>query len=317
MSQEFNGFNGIGKNRKFLAACRDLLELPIVTVDVGADGGVREWGELAAICEIHAFEPRSDSVAELQESQLDIVQPRLKLHGTALARTTGRHRLYVTRTPQASSLRKPIPASFLVKRWRQDNGFEIAQELEVDCITLGQFAQEQKLTGIDLLKLDTQGTELDILRGGGEFLHKISVIKSEVEFVQLYEGQPLFDEMVGTLASYGFRFFAFEEGAEVFRKKIWSDCMFIQSRFTDKARMMRAAAILIHMGYFEEALWLLIEHGVPVEIHQRLVDARMDDITPAFVKLWKGYKSTVRKSLKAIGLFEAAKMVYRRVSRPR
>ena len=110
MSQEIYVSNRIRRNQKFLTACRDLLELPIVTVDVGADGGVREWGELAAICEIHAFEPRSDSVAELQESQLDIVQPRLKLHGTALARTTGRHRLYVTRTP------KPARSANLYRR---------------------------------------------------------------------------------------------------------------------------------------------------------------------------------------------------------
>jgi FkbM family methyltransferase len=57
-----------------------------------------------------------------------------------------------------------------LKRWRQDNGFDVTQELEVDCISLAQFVQEENLSRIDFLKLDTQGSELDILRGGGDFL---------------------------------------------------------------------------------------------------------------------------------------------------
>ena len=307
MFERLGASNSGGGNRRFLAACQDLLELPIVSVDVGADGGVREWGGLAALCESHAFEPRPDSFVDLQKAQKEGGPPSVKLHNTGLARTTGRHRLYVTRIPQASSLRKPKPASFLLKRWRQDNGFDVTQELEINCISLAQFVQEQQLSRIDFLKLDTQGSELDILRGGGDFLREISIIKCEVEFVQLYEGQPLFDEVVGTLASYGFRFFTFEESAEVYKKRIWSDCMFIQSKFKDQARLMRAAVILIHIGYYEEALWLLIDHDVPVEIYQRLANARLEDITPSRIKLWKGFRRSVRKLLKTAGVLQVAK----------
>ena len=307
MFEGLGASTGGGGNRRFISACQDLLELPIVSVDVGADGGVREWGELAALCEIHAFEPRPDSFDDLQKAQIEGGRPSVKLHNTGLARTTDRHRLYITRIPQASSLRKPKPASFLLKRWRQDNGFDVTQELEINCISLAQFVQEQQLSRIDFLKLDTQGSELDILRGGGDFLREISIIKCEVEFVQLYEGQPLFDEVVGTLASYGFRFFNFEEGADVYKKRIWSDCMFIQSKFTDQARLMRAAVILIHIGYYEEALWLLIDHDVPVELYQRLANARLEDITPSRIKLWKGFRRSVRKLLKTAGVPQVAK----------
>jgi|GEM_PF-915501 FkbM family methyltransferase len=308
MAKRIAAANGASKDRHFLQACRELLEFPIVSVDVGADGGVREWGELATLCVVHAFEPRQNSFAELQRSLTESRQQYLKIHNIGLARTTGRHRLYVTRIPQASSLIKPKPASLLLKRWRQDNGFDVTQELEVDCISLAQFVQEENLSRIDFLKLDTQGSELDILRGGGDFLREISIIKCEVMFVQLYEGQPLFDEVVGTLASYGFRFFAFDGGGgEVYGKKIWSDCMFVQSKFTDHGRLMRAAAILIHFGYYEEALWLLVDHGVPVEMYQRLANARIEDITPARAKLWKAFRGSVRRLLKAIGVLQVAR----------
>jgi len=172
MAKRIAAANGASKDRHFLQACRELLEFPILSVPVGAAGGVREWGELATLCAVHAFEPRQNSFAELQRSLTESRQQYLKIHNTGLARTTGRHRLYVTRIPQASSLIKPKPASLLLKRWRQDNGFDVTQELEVDCISLAQFVQEENLSRIDFLKLDTQGSELDILRGGAIFCAK-------------------------------------------------------------------------------------------------------------------------------------------------
>jgi hypothetical protein len=79
MAKRIAAANGASKDRHFLQACRELLEFPIVSVDVGADGGVREWGELATLCAVHAFEPRQNSFAELQRSLTESRQQYLKL----------------------------------------------------------------------------------------------------------------------------------------------------------------------------------------------------------------------------------------------
>ena len=55
------------------------------------------------------------------------------------------------------------------------------------------------------LKLDTQGTELEVLRGAGRLLrdHVLSV-QVEAEFRALYRGQPLFGDVDRFLAGRGF-----------------------------------------------------------------------------------------------------------------
>jgi FkbM family methyltransferase len=54
------------------------------------------------------------------------------------------------------------------------------------------------------LKLDVQGAELDVLRGAQHLLAQILVIQTEVEFVPMYLGQPLFAEVDQALRAAGF-----------------------------------------------------------------------------------------------------------------
>lgn len=56
-----------------------------------------------------------------------------------------------------------------------------------------------------LLKIDTQGFEDEVLRGAGELIGLIAAVQLELSFVELYEGQLLFDELVATMASSGYR----------------------------------------------------------------------------------------------------------------
>ena len=48
----------------------------------------------------------------------------------------------------------------------------------------------------DLIKIDTQGSELDIIRGGLNTVQKSSYVIMEVSILQYNEGSPLFDEVI-------------------------------------------------------------------------------------------------------------------------
>ncbi|MGD0568046.1 MAG: FkbM family methyltransferase [Candidatus Sulfotelmatobacter sp.] len=69
---------------------------------------------------------------------------------------------------------------------------------------LDDVALREQLEAPDLLKLDTQGSELSILRGARHTLARTAFVEVEVEFCPMYEGQPLFSDVDVWMRSHGF-----------------------------------------------------------------------------------------------------------------
>ncbi len=80
-----------------------------------------------------------------------------------------------------------------------------------------------------LLKLDIQGYELEALKGALQSLSAIKLIQSELSFTRLYDGGPLYDEVVAFLNQQGFEIFTIIPG---FRNK-------------DSGRMLQADGIFV------------------------------------------------------------------------
>jgi len=118
-----------------------------------------------------------------------------------------RRRLFVTNTGMTSSLLRPN----LKLAQRFNNLAELMQVVatpDIDTVRLDDVA-EIRAQGCDLLKLDTQGSEAEILRHASETLKSCLIIQTEVEFVPIYEEQPLFAEVDQLLRSQGFMFHRF------------------------------------------------------------------------------------------------------------
>jgi len=63
---------------------------------------------------------------------------------------------------------------------------------------------------LDFIKLDTQGSELDILKGSDKILRSPLIgLEIEMEFISLYKDQPLFGDVVNFLGSKNFQFIDF------------------------------------------------------------------------------------------------------------
>jgi len=69
----------------------------------------------------------------------------------------------------------------------------------------------------DIIKIDTQGSELDIIKGGLNTVKKSSYIILEVATLQYNEGSPLFDEVIEYMSSIGF------SNYEIIDEHIWMD----------------------------------------------------------------------------------------------
>jgi FkbM family methyltransferase len=69
----------------------------------------------------------------------------------------------------------------------------------------------------DIIKIDTQGSELDIIKGGLKTVQNCSYLIMEVPTLQYNEGSPLFDEIIEYMNNIGFSDY------EIIEKHKWMD----------------------------------------------------------------------------------------------
>jgi FkbM family methyltransferase len=78
-----------------------------------------------------------------------------------------------------------------------------------DMVTLDELIARTDFPPAQLIKLDVQGYELEVLRGGSSALETAEVVLSEVSMLPLYEGGPIMHEVVGFMADAGFHAYDF------------------------------------------------------------------------------------------------------------
>ena len=87
------------------------------------------------------------------------------------------------------------------------------------------------------LKLDTQGTELSILRAASSALLDAEFVEAELSLVKLYEGGALIDEVISFLDDRGFALVSLEgidEEPET-GQMLQVDAIFMRRRNGDRA----------------------------------------------------------------------------------
>ena len=100
----------------------------------------------------------------------------------------------LNKSPGTSSVFKPN-LSFL-GQFPDSDRFHADKIIKVDCTTIDHLIDNKQMPQFDFAKIDIQGGELAVLEGGLNYI-KSNVIglELEVEFVQLYDNQPLFAEI--------------------------------------------------------------------------------------------------------------------------
>ena len=86
---------------------------------------------------------------------------------------------------------------------------EVTVLQQVHDVTTVRLDDVAEIADVDYLKLDVQGGELDVFKGGERALASAVMIQTEVCFVELYRGQPLFADIDSHLRRRGFWFHTF------------------------------------------------------------------------------------------------------------
>lgn len=190
-----------GSSGSTLARLLDDAQLQLV--DIGARGTPPPpLARLAPHSHLVAFEPEAEEAARLEGAAPSAWHKRT-LVTDAVASEGDQATLHVTAHPGMSSLLPPDP--YVVDRYWKSAAFQVVSRQEVSTTTLDAAAARHGFVDACYLKLDTQGTELDILRSG-ERLVKESVVGLYVEslFQPFYAGQSLFADLDVFLREHGF-----------------------------------------------------------------------------------------------------------------
>ena len=169
----------------------------------------------------YLFEPEKEAYDKLISRFKN--NKKVFIFNTGLYNKKSTQTLYVAKKRECSSLLPPnlkVLEKYNTKRFLTDYTFEIKVD-RLDNIL------PQEIDLIDILKLDTQGTEYEILEGCGNILDKTKKIICEVEHIKLYKDQKLFNDVTNYLKNYGFEFTGWKRQIKWGGDKIFGDAIYI------------------------------------------------------------------------------------------
>jgi FkbM family methyltransferase len=173
---------------------------------------------------------------------------------------------YRCRYNACSSLYRPDPKVidlFTTIGASAGGNFEVAHTAEVQTVRLDDI---KEVAPCDFLKIDVQGAELDVLGGAVRTLGRTAVVEMEVEFVPIYENQPLFAEIDLFMRQNGFLLHKlvdvggrslrpFVVGSNPYKpisQLLWADAVYIKdfTRFDALSpELLLKTAVLLHEIY--------------------------------------------------------------------
>ena len=153
-----------------------------VFFDVGAnDGATIRWAKSAfPNCRVVAFEPHPETFLRLKENMRSF--ENLELVNMALGDKTAEVQMFEYDESVLNSL---LPNAPFAVRFSKT-----PREIKVPCTTVDKFCAENGIAKIDVLKIDTEGFDLQVLNGASSMLkdNSINFIYFEFNDIQQNEG---------------------------------------------------------------------------------------------------------------------------------
>lgn len=154
--------------------------------------------------------------------------------------------------------------------------FKVTDQTQKQTIRLDDIEETK---GADYLKIDVQGSEVDVFNGADKLLDEITVVHTEVCFASLYKNQPLFAEIDQHLRNKGFLFHKFTsivQGRSLkplwivgsvnkqISQALWCDVLYVKNLLQfDKIssdKLLKLAVILSDVYYSYDLVHYILSH---------------------------------------------------------
>jgi FkbM family methyltransferase len=201
-------------------------------IDVGANEGqfgsfIRSIGFTGTI---YSFEPVAAPFSIL--ASVSASDNKWFVYNYALGAVPGEALINVSKHTSFSSLLPP--SEYALERWENshvDHQEKIVIKTLDDCCADGLISECDSV----LLKMDTQGYDLEVFKGGQRSMSQIAVILSELSLIAVYDGMPNYFQSLSTYEAAGFAVSGFYP---ITRNKNLSlnevDCVLVNTAIFDK-----------------------------------------------------------------------------------
>ncbi len=300
-------------NNKHINDLKKLLNkfsiIDLVMIDVGAKDNIEYISELKELIHLHAFEPNNLECNVLKEKFNIQKFKHVVINNFGLAQKTQNYKFNLTKHAAMSSLlevdlenyEKNFGTYLEFDTWKK--AVVKLDETSIKCMSLDDYTNNGNYE-IDYLKLDTQGTELNILRGAENLLKqkKIHIIKVEVPIVLIYKNQPFFSDIDIYLRNHDFEMVDLirhknnANKANSWRHAPCGDAIYILNTINiSNSRCIKNATILSWLGYNSLAVHYLKKMNLSqheISLFTKLKAYKRECVIKRFFKAWtKYYKS--------------------------
>ena len=236
-SRVVNQFNKLRseshKDQDYRNFVRKLLgEKKLVALDVGAQGG---FFNASIFSKKYNFffdpivvEPIPDEAKKLEDKNYKVISKGLWSENC-------KKKLYILgKRPGSSSMYKPDPEMLSLYDFKEKDFhiFDCTDEIDIECTTIKESLKNFKVNNLDFLKIDTQGSEFEILKGLGEYFPLM--MKIEAQIIPMYKNVPNWSELVNYLSKINYVTCEWIEiGKHVTRTPAEMDMIFIPNYLTE------------------------------------------------------------------------------------
>ena len=202
-----------------------------VIFDVGAHHGKvsRIYLDLMKQSHIYAFEPYKDSFNVLVNNSIDT---NIHSFNVAVGEENKKVELFVNISSPTNSIFPTHDDSTMT--W-EGNYCITKDKVCVDMITIDKFVEDNNIKIIDILKIDTQGTEFNVIKGAQKTIreNKIKLVYTEIITMPTYVGQKYLDEIL-----------------EIFRLNDFYLYNIYDQSYTKDKRLRQIDAIFLHKSFY-------------------------------------------------------------------
>jgi FkbM family methyltransferase len=198
-------------------------------LDIGANRGdtVLEFVRRFPGATVHCFEPYPGVFRQLQKATQGFANVRAS--NIAVGERNSVAQLFLNKADVTNSLLKNEEG---ISQFSPAESVTPVGSVNVSMVTLDRYCAEYNVERINVLKIDSQGYELNILRGACRLLQerRIDIIYLELLFVPLYQGQAFFEDLYAHLKLHQYKLVGLYNRALHTDKSLkWCDGLFVAS----------------------------------------------------------------------------------------